>query len=433
MGRIDYSRNETISNHKWKKVAAFAAAFIFAAICFAAGINGAFYRVLYYVSDKFFTAMLPSVYYGEENSLQADIQEELLPVMAGLSEDEEDDSYYDFQLADSDGNKSGTIDAVQGSEDSSGTAKDEGSAEATEQPQNTDTAYQSGTETKDGSEADGQEAGSAVWAQSFSAIPVSYNGTVYSREQICDYDFLVSNIFAIDKSASVTAEEMDGANLLDQDMSIDLSGDDYKVLIYHTHGSEAFIDSREGVIEDTIIGVGDTLTELLEQYGIKVYHDRTVYDMVDGKLDRSYAYNQASDGIDQILAEHPSIEVVIDLHRDGVQDNVHLVTDIDGRPTAKIMFLNGISRSKKNGDLEHLYNPNKIGNLAFSLQMYLEGKKISNDYVRKIYVKMYRFNLEKRPRSTLIEAGAQTNTVEEEKNAMIPLAAILYSVLSGEQ
>ena len=34
-----------------------------------------------------------------------------------------------------------------------------------------------------------------------------------------------------------------------------------------------------------------------------------------------------------------SIEVVIDLHRDGVADTTHLVTEINGKPTAQIMFL----------------------------------------------------------------------------------------------
>lgn len=423
MRRIAYV-SEEIKFNREKIYAIMTAVIFFLTICFLAIMNGAFERVLYYVSERFFSSMLPTAYYGDNVSLSGDIQSELLPVMTALSEDEED-SYYDFDLVVSD--SSSSYGDIQETGYENNIVRGEESA-IMETDENASIQEISGEIDM---EAD-LSGSTAVPAQSFGITPLSYNGTVYTLDQISDYDFLINNIFAVDKSASVTTEELNGANLQAQDMSIDLTGDDYKVLIYHTHGSETFIDSREGVLEDTIIGVGDTLTELLEQYGIKVYHDRTVYDIVDGKLDRSYAYNQASDGVDKILEEYPSIEVVIDLHRDGVQDDVHLVTNIDGRPTAKIMFLNGVSRSKKNGDLEHLYNPNKIANLAFSLQMYLEGKKISNDYVRKIYIKMYRFNLEKRPRSTLIEVGAQTNTLEEEKNAMIPLAAILYSVLSGE-
>ncbi len=256
-------------------------------------------------------------------------------------------------------------------------------------------------------------------------------GIVYSMEELSDFDFLVTNCYAVDSSTSVNPDELNAENLLSMDLSVDLSGDDYKVLIYHTHGSEAFADSRPGVTEDTIIGVGDELARILEEdYGIKVYHDRTVYDVIDGELDRSRAYDMSGAGVDAILAQYPSIEVVIDLHRDGVNEGVHLVTDIDGVPTAQIMFLNGVSRLNVNGDIDYLYNPNKIANLAFSLQMHLEGKRLYGDLMRRIYIRGYRFNLDKLPRATLVEVGAQTNTVQEMKNAMTPLAAIIYSVIS---
>lgn len=256
-------------------------------------------------------------------------------------------------------------------------------------------------------------------------------GIVYSMEELSDFDFLVTNCYAVDGSTSVNPDELNAENLLSMDLSVDLSGDDYKVLIYHTHGSEAFVDSRPGVTEDTIIGVGDELARILEEdYGIKVYHDRNVYDVIDGELDRSRAYDMSGAGVDAILAQYPSIEVVIDLHRDGVNEGVHLVTDIDGVPTAQIMFLNGMSRLNVNGDIDYLYNPNKIANLAFSLQMHLEGKRLYGDLMRRIYIRGYRFNLDKLPRATLVEVGAQTNTVQEVKNAMTPLAAIIYSVIS---
>ena len=96
------------------------------------------------------------------------------------------------------------------------------------------------------------------------------------------------------------------------------------------------------------------------------------------------------------------------------------------------MFLNGMSRSKQNGELEYLYNPYRQDNLAFSLQMHLTGKQLYGDLMRRIYVRGYRYNLDKLPRSALIEVGAQTNTVQEAKNAMIQLGAILYKVLVAD-
>lgn len=256
----------------------------------------------------------------------------------------------------------------------------------------------------------------------------------YSMEQLQNFNFLVQNCYIIDSSTNVAAEELSADSLLKEDFHIDTSSGDYKVLIYHTHGSEAFSDSRPGVTEDTVIGVGDELTRILEDdYGIPVYHDRTVYDVVDGVEDRSQAYDYASDGIDAILEQYPSIEVVLDIHRDGVRDEVRLVREIDGLPTAQIMFLNGMSRTNENGEIDYLYNPYRQDNLAFSLQMHLAGKAMYGDLMRRIYVRGYCFNLDKKARSSLIEVGAQTNTVAEAKNAMVPLGAILYKVLIAQE
>lgn len=261
--------------------------------------------------------------------------------------------------------------------------------------------------------------------------PALYDNSVekinYSMEQLSNYDFLVSNCYIVDKSTYITPEELDINMLMSKDTSIK-EGEGYKVLIYHTHGSEAFCDSREGVVEDTVIGLGDELTAYLESYGIKVYHDRNIYDCIDGKLDRSKAYDLARENVDRILAENPSIEVVLDIHRDGVREDLKLVQNINGKPTAKIMFVNGMSRNAE-GELDYLANPNRVDNLSFSLKMHLKGKNLYGNLMRKIYLRAYCYNLDCVPKAALIEVGAQTNTVEEAKNAMAPLSIIIYEVL----
>ena len=120
---------------------------------------------------------------------------------------------------------------------------------------------------------------------------------------------------------------------------------------------------------------------------------------------------------------------MIDLHRDGVGANTHLVTEVDGKKTAQIMFFNGLSRTKANGDISYLYNPYIEDNLAFSLQMQIAATKMYPGFTRHIYLKSYRYNMHLMPKTLLIEAGAQTNTVEEMRNAMELLAATLDSVL----
>ena len=145
------------------------------------------------------------------------------------------------------------------------------------------------------------------------------------------------------------------------------------------------------------------------------------------------AYTYAEENVAKILEENPSIEVVIDLHRDGVPDTTRLVTEENGVTMSKVMFFNGISYSKAKGDIGYLYNANRDDNLAMSLQMYLLGEAYYPGLLRNIYINAYRYCLHMKGRSMLIEAGAQTNTSTEVKNAMIPVADMLDRLLRGEK
>ena len=172
------------------------------------------------------------------------------------------------------------------------------------------------------------------------------------------------------------------------------------------------------------------LAELLRQRGWNVIHDTTAYDRKEGKLERSRAYTYALEGVQGILQEHPTIEVILDLHRDGVSDSLRLVQEIQGKPTAKIMFFQGMSRTPE-GEIAYLPNPYLQENLAFCFQMQLACGRYPG-FTRKIYLKGLRYNLHLRGRSSLIEAGAQTSTKEEVWNAMELLAEAADSVLQGE-
>lgn len=56
-----------------------------------------------------------------------------------------------------------------------------------------------------------------------------------------------------------------------------------------------------------------------------------------------------------------------------------------------------------------------------------------NAFFRCIYIEAYRYNLHLCKRSMLIEAGAQTNSFEEVKNAMEPLSELIARELNGER
>ena len=252
-----------------------------------------------------------------------------------------------------------------------------------------------------------------------------------SMERLNDFEYLVSNFYTVDSVTYINPSELNASELLGKDLRIDLSTGGSKILIYHTHSQEAFADSDNDP-STSIVGIGRYRTEILNnKYKIPTMHHEGVYDLINGKLDRSEAYEFAKPEVEQILAENPSIEVVIDLHRDGVADTTHLVTEINGKPTAQIMFFNGLSRTRVNGDLAGMANPYLQDNLAFSLQMKIAAETKYPGFARRNYLRGYKYNMDLMPRMLLIEAGAQTNTVEEMRNAMEVLADLLNSVLTG--
>lgn len=250
-----------------------------------------------------------------------------------------------------------------------------------------------------------------------------------SIERLRDFDYLLSNFYTVDSSTMIGPEQLNADDLLGRSMKINKKEDGPKVLIFHTHSQEEFVDSIPGDPATSIIGIGEYLTELLNKRGIETIHDTGVYDIINGQLDRSNAYENAEASVRPILEANPTIEVAIDLHRDGVAEGTHLVTEVNGKPTAKIMYFNGLSRSRTNGDIDYLYNPYIQDNLAFSLQMQLASERMYPGFARHIYLRAYRYNLHLLPKSLLIEAGAQTNTVEEMKNAMEVVADTLCEVI----
>lgn len=249
---------------------------------------------------------------------------------------------------------------------------------------------------------------------------------VYTMDQLRDLDFLRTYIYNVNSSTVVDTELLNADAMLEADMS--LAGDPSegpKILIHHTHATEYFADSDPEDESTLIVGVGDYLAEILEtQYGIQVIHDRTVYPYNE-------AYSQALTHEEELLAAYPTIEVMIDLHRDSAGAGKY-TAEIDGKSMANLMFFNGLSRNV-NGEIEYLPNPNLADNLAFSFQLKMVADSMYPGLCKRNYLKSYRYNLHILPKAVIVEVGDNNNTVEEAKNAMEPLAKILYTVLMGEQ
>lgn len=280
-----------------------------------------------------------------------------------------------------------------------------------------------------------QEAEQTAENQAVAEIGTGLSGiaekqVVYSREKLNDFDYLIQNFYQVDSTTTITGSQLNADALLGRDLRLSHDASTPQILIYHTHSQEGYADSVPGDASGTVVGVGDYLTKILtEQYGMNVIHHTGEYDVGD----RDHAYSKAGPALEQILAENPSIEVVIDLHRDGVAESTRLVTNIDDTEMAQIMFFNGLSRTTGTGDIDYLYNPYIGDNLAMSFQMQLAAAEYYPGFTRRIYLKGYRYNMHYCPKTLLIEVGAQTNTVQEAMNAMVPLADILNKVLTDQQ
>ena len=248
------------------------------------------------------------------------------------------------------------------------------------------------------------------------------------REKLNDFDYLIQNFYQVDNTTTINSSQLNAEELLSMDLTIKTPADQPQILIYHTHSQEMFADSDPNDVMTGVMGTGEYLTSLLqEKYGFQVMHHMGQYDVGD----RDHAYANAEGPIEQLLAENPSIEVVIDLHRDAVDK--HMVREVNGVQMAPIMFFNGLSRTKALGDISYLNNPNLTGNLAFSLQMQIAAAEYYPNLTRPIYLKGYRYNMHFKEKYLLIEMGSYTNTQEEARNAMVPLADLLNRVLHGEK
>ena len=260
--------------------------------------------------------------------------------------------------------------------------------------------------------------------------PVEEKQQEYDWEDYTEIKKVRQDFFAVDATTEIEDERIQPQILLEKEIALSEPNGGPQILIYHTHSQETFADSIPGDVNTSIVGAGEYLTKLLkEEYGYDVLHHTGEYDVET----RDYAYSYALPNIEAILQEYPSIELVIDLHRDAVAEDKKLVSEQNGKQAAQIMFFNGLSHTVKQGDIDYLENPYIDDNLAFSFQMQVLCNEYYPGLTRRIYLKGYRYNMHLCPQSLLIEMGAQTNTCEEVRNTLDILAHVLSMCLDGEK
>lgn len=250
----------------------------------------------------------------------------------------------------------------------------------------------------------------------------------YDTSKLSSLTFLQNTFYIVDPTTSMDDKNLFNiSDLLNMDNTIVKDPSIPQILIYHTHASERYADSVWKNTSDSVVGIGETLAQILtEKYGYNVIHHTKVYDVVDGVICTTNSYIDALPDLEEILAKNPGIEVVIDLHRDSGSKRV---TTVNGKSVARIMLFNGLCRTQ-NGPLSDYPNENLKANLSFSLQLQIVGNAMYPGIMYRNYLKAYRYNQHLVPKYLLIELGTVQNTVAEARNAMEPFADILNQVLS---
>ena len=187
------------------------------------------------------------------------------------------------------------------------------------------------------------------------------------------------------------------------------------LLVYHTHASESYqiteneFYSNSLVADSATLGIvraGDALCSKIESYGYEVIHDRTVYD-----TSYSGAFERSREKISDILRANPSIQIVIDLHRDSISrkdgSKVKTVAEIDGKKVAQIQLITGCEE----GAVKSF--PNWEKNLTFALRL---QKNISDTYpnaARPLLFCARKYNMDLVPCALNVEIGTDANTLRE--------------------
>ncbi len=261
------------------------------------------------------------------------------------------------------------------------------------------------------------------------------NNAIISYMQGNTYDEIFKDSYVVDSRAGVVEDMFNFEEFEKEDLTLsEPTNSEPKVLIFHTHGNEQYKDSKD--ISEGVYLLGETLEkELEEKYGINTIHLEKRYDIVDGQTQILGAYERMEPDVQAILEKYPSIEVCIDIHRDGLPGDMKQVVSINGEDYAPLMFVNGLSSFNNKGTVEpltDLENPNLDTNLAFSYRLKQATNAKYSGLFKDIYLNAYRYSLHMKPKSVLLEVGAQNNTVDEAVRSTEKFAEILAGVLKGE-
>ncbi|MBQ6823334.1 MAG: stage II sporulation protein P [Clostridia bacterium] len=181
------------------------------------------------------------------------------------------------------------------------------------------------------------------------------------------------------------------------------------VLIYHTHTTECYRNA-EGISNTTdesknVVAVGEAMKAVFEAAGYETIHIREVFNQPD--FSGAYANSRAT--VEAVLKENPTIQVVLDVHRDAISSNgidYYPVTKVAGKEAAQIMIVCGT-------DAKGLSHPTWRENFAYALRLSRHMGALYGQLSRPVNLRRDRFNTHFTPHTLLLEVGSAANTLEQ--------------------
>ena len=202
------------------------------------------------------------------------------------------------------------------------------------------------------------------------------------------------------------------------------------VLIVHTHGSESYAQDlaqtdavfRTQDAAKSVIAVGETMAQTLEKRGYGVVHDKTLCDYPE----YTGAYNRSRTVIQENLEQYPSLLLVLDIHRDAVENSdgtqMRMACTVGDTEMSQLMLVVGTD----DGGLEH---PNWRENLALAAVLQARLSAQYPGMMRPMNLRSERFNQDLGTLSLLVEVGASGNTLAEAQESAACFADMLAAVL----
>lgn len=189
------------------------------------------------------------------------------------------------------------------------------------------------------------------------------------------------------------------------------------VLIFHTHTTESYLLADNGVFYSdyktrstdstkNMIRVGSEICRVLESNGIGFIHDTNIY---DESYDGAYARSRVN--VQKYLEEYPSIQIVIDVHRDAIYysdtSRCKPTAEINDRKAAQLMIISGTEEGYIT-DFPHWED-----NLRFSLCFQKTAEKMYPGLMKPLYFCQRKYNMDTAKCSFLLEVGTDANTLDE--------------------